>query len=363
MRTSAYYSPGVCPEDWTTVQRRTTRGETTHNCCPSGFTVDTSLCRSAIRTTTTEAILYYQETRASENPQVFTVTANDIVWATGIEVRFKDGDLSSTSGSSRAAETTTSETTSKTEAPNAAETGAEDTKGDTSAEGVAGGGTQDHESHPSGNSGLSNGAKIGIGIGVPLAAIALGALAFLLWWRRRRAKTAAHPAHPAAHELGAPQMVMAEASGYDASGHQYAPVPITTYGDDAYGAKHPATDTFGELYAPDAHGGYAQHQRPLSEVQGSSPEQTYTGTSPGLTPGSLSPTSGVTPSQSPQQLSAGLAPGQQQAPEQAQYQPYQTQPHQVHEIGGNSIAPNSNAGPLPDHHELYPETVDGHRGY
>lgn len=384
MRTEAYYSPGICPEDWTTVQRRSRRGETTHNCCPSGFTIDTSLCRSTIRVTTTEAVLYYMGTRASSNPQKFTVTANDIVWASGIEIRFKDGDFGSSSRKSTRVETTTDETTAEeTNAPTAAETGEEDTKGISEEEEIAGDGTpQNPQPQSSGSGGLSNGAKIGIGIGVPLAAIAIGALAFILWWRRRRGKAVPVDGsfqQQTAYPPGAPEVVMADAPGYDAHGNQYAPVPVTAYGDQAY--KNPATDTLAplggyfkpqsdagrrasELYAPGAHGGFAQ-QRPVSEVQGSSPNQSYTGTSPGLTPGGMSPPSGVAPSHSPQQPGANPVPGQQQAQLQAQqqqqqYMPYQPQ-RQVHEVDNNQVAMNSTAGPLPDHHELYPETVEDTR--
>lgn len=371
MRTEAYYSPGICPEDWTTVERRTRRGETIANCCPSGFTIDTSLCRSSIRVTTTEAILYYQETRASENPQTFTVTANDIVWASGIEVRFKDDDFGSTSRSRFPTTTTTSDTsTSESDEPTdaAVESGPEDTKGDTEAEGAVGGdGTaQDPQPQSNGGGGLSNGAKIGIGIGVPLVAIAAGALAFLLWWRRRRAKAAAADGNLAQQPgydqgpPGGPQMVMAGAPsqgspGYDANGYQYAPVaqPVT-YGDQAYGAKDPASDAVAslggyyktdahdgdrrasELYAPGAHGRYAQHQRPVGEVQGSSPNQSYSGVSPG----GMSPPSGVSPSQSPQQFAAYPAPGQPQGQLQGQYQPYQQQQqYPIHEVGDNQVAP------------------------
>jgi hypothetical protein len=38
---------------------------------------------------------------------------------------------------------------------------------------------------------LSTGAKIGIGIGIPLAVIAVGVMAFFLFWRRRRSKQVA----------------------------------------------------------------------------------------------------------------------------------------------------------------------------
>ena len=324
------------------------------------------------------------DTRASSNPQKFTVTANDIVWASGIEVRFRDGDFSGSSRKSTPAETTTEESTAEeTDEPTAAESGEEDTKGDTESDALAGEGTpQDPQPQSSGSGGLSNGAKIGIGIGVPLAAISIGALAFILWWRRRRAKTvAAHPNHQqqTAYHSGAPEVVMAGAPGYDAHGNQYAPVPVTPYGDQAY--KNPATDTVAplggyfkpqndaerrasELYAPSGHGGYAQDQQPVSEVQGSSPNQSYTGTSPGLTPGGMSPPYGVTPNQSPQQMAAYPVPEQQQAPLQAQqqqqYTPYQPQ-RQVHEVDNNQITMNSTAGPLPDHHELYPETMDDTR--
>lgn len=41
-----------------------------------------------------------------------------------------------------------------------------------------------------GGGGLSNGAKIGLGVGIPLAFIAIAIGAFCFWWRRRRMRGA-----------------------------------------------------------------------------------------------------------------------------------------------------------------------------
>ncbi|OBT58659.1 hypothetical protein VE04_01091 [Pseudogymnoascus sp. 24MN13] len=160
---SAYYSPGRCPAAWEGVVTTAQNSETTIQCCPTSFTFSAELCRSSVtESTTTSVVLYKNELRVDPTPTASYIP-DEMVWATGIVVRDRDGDCATTTESKSSSDTNSVAAPTSTSTPS-----------DTSSS----------ES----NSGLPLGGKIGLGLGIPVAVIIPAILAFLLFRRRRAAR-------------------------------------------------------------------------------------------------------------------------------------------------------------------------------
>ncbi|KAK3990451.1 hypothetical protein QBC44DRAFT_64095 [Cladorrhinum sp. PSN332] len=161
---SVTFSPGICPSGWTGAFAMTLGMQPTESrniCCPAGYTAHPSYvqevgylsCSSTSVNLNGIAMNYI--TSGSFGTTVTSGTFISIfVWHEGFAVQWRDGDFATSSLSSPTA------TTSSTATP---------TPSDSS----------------QGDSGLSTGAKAGIGIGAALGSILLLLVAFLLWRRRR----------------------------------------------------------------------------------------------------------------------------------------------------------------------------------
>lgn len=159
---AAFYSPATaCPSSWSAVSTASSgadwvTGETALTCCPPGFEGDgRGGCRAGGSGTVTVVVCGEADAEENEN-RVYTAgswPASVTAAVTPLQLRYRASDFSSSSASS----TTTS--------------GAGEGTGRSSG----------------GGGGLSTGAKAAIGTIVPLVFL-LGALAFVLLWRRRRRK-------------------------------------------------------------------------------------------------------------------------------------------------------------------------------
>ncbi|KAH7389476.1 hypothetical protein DE146DRAFT_619652 [Phaeosphaeria sp. MPI-PUGE-AT-0046c] len=159
--TAAFYSPATaCPTSWSAVSTATTgdqwvSGETGLTCCPPGFEGDgRGGCKAGGSGTVN--VVQCGEADAEENEnRVFTAgqwPTSVTAAVTPLQLRYRASDVGSASAS----------------------------PGSTGGVGSGGGSSGD---------GLSTGAKAAIGTVVPLVFI-IGALAFVLLWRRRRQKKA-----------------------------------------------------------------------------------------------------------------------------------------------------------------------------
>ncbi|KFY15683.1 hypothetical protein V492_01832 [Pseudogymnoascus sp. VKM F-4246] len=314
---SAYYSPGRCPSAWEGVITTAQNGETTVQCCPTSFIFSGQLCRSTIsETTTVPVVLYKNQLRVDPTPTPSSIP-DDNVWATGIVIRYRDGDFDTTTTD---AKTTVAESTA---APS-----------DTAS-----------PSTDDSSSGLSLGGKVGLGVGIPAAALLVAVLAFLFFRRRRPVATVPGPppqelqqysqpppqqyyqpmeqSLPAGYWEAKPAEVSRASEIYTSStagsprprvqSAGYAPVAQV----GAYGSAH---DSMG--YAPTVgseQGGYGQEARALSAASEYAPA-TGRGHQQDANPPTVQP--------------QGLSP-----------RPAQAAPTQMSSFGG----------PLPDPSELYPE--------
>ncbi|KFY84514.1 hypothetical protein V500_09236 [Pseudogymnoascus sp. VKM F-4518 (FW-2643)] len=343
---SAYYSPGRCPSAWEGVVTTAQNGETTVQCCPTSFTFSGELCRSSLTAgTTTSVVLYENELRVDPTPTPSYVS-DDYVWATGIVVRFRDGDFPAT---------TTDDKSSATAKSTAAPTN------------TASASSSDSES------GLSLGAKVGLGVGIPAAALVLAAILGFFFFRRRRSSptaTVATAPLPPPQELQSysqppPQqyyqpMQQSAPAGYWETKPSEMARASEIYTSSVAGSPHPGAQTTGYApvaqvgaYAP-AHdgmgyapvvgagqGGYGQEARSPSSAGGYAPVASSGYGQEARAPGAAG---GYAPAASPgygQDVNATTVPSQRVS----------AQPP----VEGASRRWSGGGGPLPDPTELYPE--------
>jgi hypothetical protein len=190
-----YYSPGLCPKGWTSYQSgmRSNDGiETVAMCCPSGFTrtSDFDIVGSSEFTACNSKILAVATVTAvvvsGPNPDVIpgnpigTIvpsTVTDFVLTTGVGkgappfyIRYRAGDFAiPSSTSSHSTIPTSSSSLSKNPTSTSSQFPAPTPA-------------------PNLNVGLSNGARIGLGVGIPMAIIILAAIVTTIWIRRCRQK-------------------------------------------------------------------------------------------------------------------------------------------------------------------------------
>lgn len=116
---------------------------------------------------------------------------------------------------------------------------------------------------PGGGGGLSTGAKIGLGVGIPLGIIALLAIGFLLWRKKKRSHqpVAAHEVHDTQVH---PQTEYKDAppAGWGSPGHGHAaPGAYGGGGADVYRNEYQPTQQYHEMQSNNA--GYAdRHELP-----------------------------------------------------------------------------------------------------
>ncbi|KAF2114096.1 hypothetical protein BDV96DRAFT_647582 [Lophiotrema nucula] len=241
---SYWYSPAVCPQSWTQATTFATvmpggddltlislgTDTTAALCCPSGYRYKGSghICTSDIKQN--QVLLYILPTNNGqdfERPTSTTTVASDSsVIGDGVPIWWQSSDSKVLASASTLTPTPTGPTTAPTTAPT---TGAQ---------------TGPMTSIPSQtstppSSGLSTGAKAGIGVAVPLAVIAIAAIAFLLFRRRRK---------------------NAVVSGSEAvpGMHSYDPKPPTDAPHDYYSNQHQEPQ---ELYSqPEAY--HSRHELP-----------------------------------------------------------------------------------------------------
>ncbi|KFY88513.1 hypothetical protein V498_06757 [Pseudogymnoascus sp. VKM F-4517 (FW-2822)] len=367
---SAYYSPGRCPSAWEGVITTAQNNETTVQCCPTSFTFSGELCRSSISAMTTPVVLYKNQLRVDPTPTPSFIPEDDIVWATGIVVRYRDGDFDTTTTDAKTSVAKSTIATPTNTAPPASDDS---------------------------DSGLSLGGKVGLGVGIPAAALVLAVLAFFFFRRRRSATVATAPQQPSqelhAYSQPPPQQYyqpmqqstpagyyeakpseMARASeiytssaagsprfqrqstGYAPVAQYYQPMQQSTPAG-YYEAKPSEMARASEIYTSSAAGsprfqrqstGYA----PVAQVGAYAPADGGMGYAPVVGSGQAgyeqearapSAAGGYAPAASPgygQDVSAPIAPSQRQSSPPVEGAPRQWS-------GGG--------GPLPDPAELYPE--------
>ncbi|KAJ9145397.1 hypothetical protein NKR23_g5377 [Pleurostoma richardsiae] len=194
--TYSWYSPGICPSGFSQIPDVSSTltffpsvGTSEHAayCCMSGFTKTDweDNCVSSW------SGAYQFATYAVQNYQVRslyttsgTLDGRSIVEHDPIQIRWKDGDFAAevsnstvtatTSGAKNSSSTTVSSTTSST------------IPASTSSSGV----DEGNSTRPTNKSGLSTGAKAGIGVGIALGVIILLLVAFFCWRRYRKARRA-----------------------------------------------------------------------------------------------------------------------------------------------------------------------------
>lgn len=317
---SAYYSPGRCPSAWEGVITTAQNNETTVQCCPTSFTFSGELCRSSISAMTTPVVLYKNQLRVDPTPTPSFIPEDDIVWATGIVVRYRDGDFDTTTTDAKTSVAKSTVATPTNTAPPASDDS---------------------------DSGLSLGGKVGLGVGIPAAALVLAVLAFFFFRRRRSATVATAPQQPSqelhAYSQPPPQQY-------------YQPMQQSTPAG-YYEAKPSEMARASEIYTSSAAGsprfqrqstGYA----PVAQVGAYAPADGGMGYAPVVGSGQAgyeqearapSAAGGYAPAASPgygQDVSAPIAPSQRQSSPPVEGAPRQWS-------GGG--------GPLPDPAELYPE--------
>ncbi|KAL2042323.1 hypothetical protein N7G274_004812 [Stereocaulon virgatum] len=188
----SYYTPGLCPYQWTSV------GEFGHSsgldaaCCPSSYFLYTTIGRGTLNNAcasliSTDLTNVFQASTKVEGPipishQLKTISQAEIpatsktVWADVIEVQWQSSNTKVISLMASTALAAASSSSSSSSAAPASR-----------ASGIPVPTSTDNSSNISSNSGLSAGAKAGIGVAVVLGVLALAAAAFfLIRYRKRR---------------------------------------------------------------------------------------------------------------------------------------------------------------------------------
>ncbi|KAN0113234.1 hypothetical protein V8E51_006185 [Hyaloscypha variabilis] len=196
-----YYSPAQCPDAWahaTTFTSYFTNAADTPLgaevlfslgsdttavlCCPSGYEYFGNAGHQCITTVSTGAELVYVSNSVSDNvlvldtPATTTVTSSAYtVWGDGIPVWWQSSDLAAFTEPPKT--TASSSSTIPTTSTNRASSS-------TATSTSSGGSTPTSSLKPNYSSGLSSGAKIAVGVTIPVVVIAV-VLGIFLFFRRR----------------------------------------------------------------------------------------------------------------------------------------------------------------------------------
>ncbi|QSS52583.1 hypothetical protein I7I53_08273 [Histoplasma capsulatum var. duboisii H88] len=209
------YSPGFCPVGYTSPAATTVNGVTTAVCCPSDYTYYTTLTTINFYSSTTifaGCISEFPEggtttvlARTGQERLVNSVVTGPVsMWGQPLVVQFKSADLSLFTDALTTSSPSTTGTTGQTSSPT-------DTRSRSATPSQAANNNQPSSTsspdsfRPSGDNastGLSAGAKAGIGVGVAGLALLLAALVFFIR-RSRRRRNAHMPPLNAVQELDA----------------------------------------------------------------------------------------------------------------------------------------------------------------
>ncbi|KAF2458213.1 hypothetical protein BDY21DRAFT_215435 [Lineolata rhizophorae] len=203
---AGYYSPGICPSGYTSACTRppdssgieygppVIAGETAHICCPVGYECDESwysmctLSPTGFESTTSAYGIQvrWQESdlAALETDPTDPATTYDFFTPTGVTPSTTSTSFFTTTTSTSTSSPTTTSGPSVPPIPTSSTTGSG---------GGSSGSSSDDDDDDSG-SGLATGAKIGIGVAVPVAVLAITSA--LLWFffihRKKNAKSPEH---------------------------------------------------------------------------------------------------------------------------------------------------------------------------
>ncbi|OQD61090.1 hypothetical protein PENPOL_c018G00220 [Penicillium polonicum] len=215
IRPTIAYSPGYCPGGYTSADLVIHNPATTAICCPSNFsyyeepresTTTYGGCISHFPSSSSTIVTVRQVSQESTQ-----VNGPVTMWAQPIQIELQASDISLFVSATTTSDTTTSSTQTGAASPNpATPTPANPAAPDTGTE----------------TSGLSTGARIGVGVGVGAAGlIIIAALAFWLFRRRQNKGQKSLPdtsslggSHPEASELGGSTQFGANSS-YQLPGH------------------------------------------------------------------------------------------------------------------------------------------------
>ncbi|KAG8528151.1 uncharacterized protein KY384_007067 [Bacidia gigantensis] len=208
-----YYSPGICPDSWTSVGAIDHSSGNDAMCCPNGYFLTTSdqgilrnYCFSLFNTPLTKvySMRSLQSGSIPSNPSLTTISpakVSNTVYADVIQVQWQDSDQNIIQlMSQKDAEATMQSSSSSASPASTTPAAASQTNAPTSTAAPT----------SSADSGLSSGAKAGIGVGVALGVLAIMALAAFLFLRRRKRRKPHDPASestlkdwkgPAYHEM------------------------------------------------------------------------------------------------------------------------------------------------------------------
>ncbi|EON61225.1 hypothetical protein W97_00438 [Coniosporium apollinis CBS 100218] len=253
-----YYSPAICPHSYTSAATRTSFDagpavqlwETAIICCPSGYSASSiqSYCYSWV----------YDQTAA--------VSSTSSTWsqAYAIQVRWQETDLPNLETDPLRPgriPTHTRNSPSDTATPAGIATGGASATGTTFTTVQS--------------SGFSKGALVGIVVAVAVVLLAVLAGAFLIFWRRKRAKPAYH-----APQQDLPEVMAPTPNGYYDPSKQSAYATSYPVATQYYGGGHPQPVQQQQQHA------YPQNATPPIEMP-TSPSATQMPTSPLAAPASV----------------------------------------------------------------------------
>ncbi|KAJ5691984.1 hypothetical protein N7462_001407 [Penicillium macrosclerotiorum] len=245
------FSPGHCPQGYTSAGLSISNSMTAAMCCISGFgfTSDSSYagCTSILPSTSSMFVTIRQKTGDTTE-----VTGPVTMWGAAISIQWEERDLTYWSSTSA---TTTDATDSGVTAVSAA-TGAAMAASTATSTATAGSSADVSKS----SSGLSTGAGIGIGVGVGVASVAvLAALGF--WFFRRKMRKNAVATGTGLSSAAMP--MTANGEGY------VAEISTSTQGSSAsYGTSIPARMAPTQPSRPTEIDNYADREKAFHELDG-----------------------------------------------------------------------------------------------
>jgi hypothetical protein len=180
----AYFSPGVCPSGYTTAATMVDGVETRALCCLTGLLANDILgCTTSVTKSVLMATQFFTVAPGPLRPietGVIKTGSSLLLIGSAIEIRFREGG---NPAPTMDPQTTQSTTSYDTYVATGTGEGASFSKTRTTLSRVA-----PTTSRKGTSGGLSEGAKIGIGVSVPLIVLAAIVTGIVVFWRRRSAR-------------------------------------------------------------------------------------------------------------------------------------------------------------------------------